>query len=615
MDAATYSVQANFAGDSAYAASSANLNLVVGQATPDVSVSDFGGGYTGNAYTATAATAGVGNVTLPAPSLAYYAAGDTTFASPLGGAPSDAGDYVVVASSAATTDYTAASATAGFSITPYAFAYTIGNDSQTYGTAANLAGDLGTTIPTGIGSQTLDIAYSSTGDTNTAAPGNYPITGVLSSGSGLLGDYSVALTTGSLTVTGSTLISGVVSSDMTGNGQSADDTPMSNVVVKLYNDVVGNGILEPADGAAIASATTTANGQYAFANEPAGKYIVGETVPGGYVQTAPALPDNYAVALATGSSVTALNFDNYHIVTSNLQNVTYTISGGATVSNLRGNTAQGKTVTAHFTVAAGSAAQPYSFVTYNAPDPTFNASDASQQTIYQVATGTFGPGTYSLTVTIPSNYYQIDFVAGPAINQLGPAGSNIFYSAQDRLISADNAGTHSDVDDESATMLFWANLGQSLIKSFGGSSTSTALGSWLATTMPNVFGGTLLGNLTNTTVAAKYMTFYSASGQKNQAQVMATALNVYASTLGLGGTAASTYGFNPTAAGLGAAEFQIGSNGSAFGVANNSTITVSQMLAAVNSKSSNDVLYNGVSSLLNQCYNELGQVNGDGSIV
>jgi len=310
-----------------------------------------------------------------------------------------------------------------------------------------------------------------------------------------------------------------------------------------------------------------------------------------------------------------LNFDNFHLLSDNLQSVSYKINGTTTVTNLRGNTAQGDTVTATFTVPAGTAAMLYSLATYNAPDPTFNASDASEQTVYQDSSGTFGPGVHTLTVTIPSNYYQIDFVVGAAITPLGPAGSNIFYSAQSRLVSADNAGTHSDVDDESATMLFWANLGQTLIKNFGGSSTSTALGNWLSSTMPNVFGGTLLGNKTNTTVAAKYMSFYNVSGQQNQAQVMATALNVYASTLGLGGSAGTSFGFNVTAAGLGAADFQVGSNGAAFGVANNSTITVDQMLTEVNSKSSNDVLYKGVSSLLNDCYNELGQVNGDGGIV
>ena len=414
-------------------------------------------------------------------------------------------------------------------------------------------------------------------------------------------------------------LSGTVYNDITGNGLSADDTPESGVVVDLYKDVNGNGVLDASDGSPIATYTTGANGQYSFTNLPAGAYIVAEVTPSGYVETAPALPDYYPETIANGQNITNLNFDNYHPCTTTLQCVSYTLSGGGcattTVTDLRGETAQGETVTVTFTVPSGSAAMQYTLVSYNAPDSFFDASDASQQTIFQVATGTFGPGTHTLTVTLPTNYYQIDFVCGAAINQLGPAGSNIFYSAQNRLISADNAGLHDDVDDESATMLFWANLGQTLIKQLGGVSTNTALGTWLAATYPNLFGGSILGNKTNTTVAAKYMTYYNASGQKNSAQVMATALNVYASTLGLGGGYSSTYGFVPTAAGLGAATFDVGNNGAAFGVSNNSTISVDQMLLAVNSNASNGVLYNNVTSLLNDCYNELGQVNGDGGIV
>jgi hypothetical protein len=37
----------------------------------------------------------------------------------------------------------------------------------------------------------------------------------------------------------------------------------------------------------------------------------------------------------------------------------------------------------------------------------------------------------------------VDFVCGPAIDRFGPATSNIFYSAQNRLLSADNGGTQT----------------------------------------------------------------------------------------------------------------------------------------------------------------------------
>ncbi len=79
-------------------------------------------------------------------------------------------------------------------------AITIADDSQTYGKAADLATDLGTTIDTGVNGQTLSIAYSSIGDTDTADAGTYAITGTLSDGTGQLSDYTVELTDGTLTV-------------------------------------------------------------------------------------------------------------------------------------------------------------------------------------------------------------------------------------------------------------------------------------------------------------------------------------------------------------------------------------------------------------------------------
>ena len=86
-------------------------------------------------------------------------------------------------------------------VNPAAISLTIGNDSQTYGTPANFATDLGTTINTGVNGETLGITYSSTGDTATANVGTYAITGVVGTGgTGLASNYDVTLTPGVLTV-------------------------------------------------------------------------------------------------------------------------------------------------------------------------------------------------------------------------------------------------------------------------------------------------------------------------------------------------------------------------------------------------------------------------------
>ncbi len=181
------------------------------QAMPTVTAIEAGGTYNGSAFTATATVAGVltGVDNTPSaslegvtPTLTYYA-GSSASGTPLSGAPVDAGTYTVVASFAGSADYVSANSTpVTFTISPYAFTYQIGGDSQTYGTAANLTSDLRGTISTGISSQTLGISYGSSGDTSTAdvKSGGYAITGTLANGTGLASDYNVTLKSGTLTV-------------------------------------------------------------------------------------------------------------------------------------------------------------------------------------------------------------------------------------------------------------------------------------------------------------------------------------------------------------------------------------------------------------------------------
>jgi len=144
---------------------------------------------------------------------------------------------------------------------------------------------------------------------------------------------------------------------------------------------------------------------------------------------------------------------------------------------------------------------------------------------------------------------------------------------------------------------FWQNNGQALINSFNGGSTATGLSAWLAASFPNLYGANAgtnnLAGKTNAQVAAFYLTQFDLPGPKVEAQVLAAALNVYATTLSLGGTAGQAYGFTTSAAGLGARSFNVGADGAAFGVANNSTLNVYQLLAAVNQKAVGGVLYNG----------------------
>ena len=136
--------------------------------------------------------AGVNGETL---GITYSSTGDT--------ATANVGTYaitgVVSDGTGLASNYTVNSTPGTLTVDPAVVNYTIGIDSQTYGSPANLATDLGTTIA-GVNGETLGITYSSTGDTATANVGTYAITGVVSDGTGLASNYTVNLTPGTLTV-------------------------------------------------------------------------------------------------------------------------------------------------------------------------------------------------------------------------------------------------------------------------------------------------------------------------------------------------------------------------------------------------------------------------------
>ena len=233
-------------------------------------------------------------------------------------------------------------------------------------------------------------------------------------------------------------ITGTVYFDVTGNALSADDTPQAGV--KVYLDTNNNGALNSGEPVA----TSLANGTFVFSGLAAATYRVRQVVPTGYVRTSPALTDVYSVTLTSGRTSSGNNFANAEKGDlSILSNVVYVINGTTAVSDLRGSTHEGDTIQVSFTVVAGAQPRRFTLVSYTAAGSTFDPATASQQRIFDADSGVFAPGSYTLTVSNPHSYYQVDFVGGSAIDRLGPANSNIFYAAQNRLFSADNAGTHA----------------------------------------------------------------------------------------------------------------------------------------------------------------------------
>jgi hypothetical protein len=164
----------------------------------------------------------------------------------------------------------------------------------------------------------------------------------------------------------------------------------------------------------------------------------------------------------------------------------------------------------------------------------------------------------------------------------------------------------------------WHNKnGQALINSFNGGSTSTGLSAWLATSFANLYGNNAGANnltgFTNAQVAAFYQSQFALPGSL-EAQVLATALNIYATTLSLGGTVGQAYGFTVSADGLGADSYNVGADGAAFGVANNSTLDVYAIVQGVNNQAVNGVLYSGNTTLRNEASDLFGKLMQAGSI-
>ncbi len=160
---------ANFAQSADYAAASKSANFFITQATPTVAVSDPSGAYTGTPYAATGSVTGVMSLNLGTPTFTYYLASDASFTSPLAGAPLDAGNYVVVAGFAQTTDYVGASKNVSFSITQATPTMSVSDAGGVY-KGAPYAATGSVTGVSGVSLGTLTFKYYLASDTSFTSP-------------------------------------------------------------------------------------------------------------------------------------------------------------------------------------------------------------------------------------------------------------------------------------------------------------------------------------------------------------------------------------------------------------------------------------------------------------
>jgi len=218
-------------------------------------------------------------------------------------------------------------------------------------------------------------------------------------------------------------------------------------------------------------------------------------------------------------------------------------------------------------------------------------SDAAGYTIAETQPAGFvdGRDTLGSVNGVPTGSNSAnDVFSGVVVSQGGSVAENYNFGERPTTNGAVAAG-------QTATIGYWQNRnGQSLIMALNGGSSATQLGHWLASTFPNMYGA--LDGMTNAQIAAYYKALFARTINTNgppkvDAQVLATALAVYVTDQTLAGTTAVAYGFQVSATGVGTRTFNVGNNGAPFGVANNSSLSVMDLLLAVDARSHNGLLY------------------------
>ncbi len=240
------------------------------------------------------------------------------------------------------------------------------------------------------------------------------------------------------------------------------------------------------------------------------------------------------------------------------------------------------------------------------------------------------PGEYTLTETQPAGFDDgLDLIgtvdgvpvgvnsANDEISAIvlpapGSAGEN--YNFAER-VPAGGSVTAGQV----AVKGFWQNRhGQDLIRALNGSDQSTLLGDWLAATFPNLYGANAglydLTGKTNTEVADFYRELFLRNGKtapssppKLDADVLATALSVYVTRQALVEIDVSdpqnptvnpdlvaqvqAYGIVVSEYGLAISTVNVGDSGAAFGVSDDTEMTVLDLLLATDQRTSSGILY------------------------
>jgi uncharacterized repeat protein (TIGR01451 family) len=207
-----------------------------------------------------------------------------------------------------------------------------------------------------------------------------------------------------------------------------------------------------------------------------------------------------------------------------------------------------------------------------------------------------------------------DSIRAPLLNTATVTASNVPFDTDDTATATVSITKSTPLGSgQTATLGFWKNAGQSVILNFNGGPTSTALGTWLNTNFPNLFGS--FNGQTNTYVASQFK-----NGATNTyLQAFGVALDIYATTTSLGGASVisggftTKYGFKVSDAGDLYATWDVGSAAAAFDIpAGGSTVlTLPQILKIADSHYSpvTGQFYGGDSTRTDQLNTTLNNIN------
>jgi hypothetical protein len=450
--------------------------------------------------------------------------------------------------------------------------------------AINQGGDIGTG---GCGGMTPLAMNCATGSAIAGAPYSSAVTAT-----GGVGSYTFTLLSGSLppgltlssngTISGTPTATGTYSYVVQVTDSQGNTAQTTGCSIKVYPAIAANCAgITAVQGAAIAPVTITAIGGSGT----------------GYTFSANGLPSGLTMSAngtISGTPTVSGTF-TYSVTIKDSAGNTGTLNCAVTVaapisplSLTCPSVTTGTVGTAYAAAATASGGvPPYTYSLYSGSLPTGLTLNPSTGAIMGIPTSS---GTFSFTI-------KVSDASGLTA---ASSGCTISVSAAVPIAQGDTA-----------TIGFWHNQnGQALIQSLNGGSSSTALGNWLATNFPYLYGPQAgsandMTNQNNAQVAAYDLSVFN--NDKTGAQILGGAIASYVTnTILAGGTYAAGYGFNTSTSGTGSHVWSVGSSGSSIGLSNNQSYGIMQLLQQVNLSQQNGT-YNSLSGTFNTLFSGINQ--------